>query len=537
MPLSKQDEEDVISYNQMTTEYLKRLCERGDFLTDYLTPYLCRWALPAEYPKECSFCTFFFSLAGMDRASVQKLENVRQFAARMPLTRVGIVFTWAFLADTFDRTPLEVDPTAIYYHLLLRTCTANTAPSIAPHISKIGPLLTEMRTCDLDDPKRLTQLAKELAVRHDVLMNGLKKGGCYGYDPDKGSRCIYSNTGVYDIACTGKHLSVDLRPHVSPNWVEKHHHVGSFYSARNYSLHQPSIGAGEDRASEPPTKTRGQITSLFQVEGELDRTDVTPDYFTRTQNARLELAQHLDYMYEIHRACFRPGPDTQWAFLSAEECVWCTLAIYPPAQRIFFDLVCMARERVLLSTMDGRDLTCPTVTGTDALSSKFHYGTADECQDECERDVETDRKKRAKGRTCKSSELRNKPDREVTRHTLRLGDMMCPPQAVVGVFAEWAHDKYPAMGEWLTDKMFVNDGHQIRDHCVGDRNVYCACNSRRMMYDTDCAMKKHHSCLLPLIVHCGTVLIRTRGLAKSAKILKGTLTSLIARHHLLTRLE
>ena len=305
----------------------------------------------------------------------------------------------------------------------------------------------------------LKKCLKALSSTHACMMNDLKKGGCYGYNKDRQSRCVYSNTGDFNIACGMKRLSNDARKYVSPRWVYDQSNllgddntVHDFYSSHNYAVCQPGISeqlskteiaaqlsdtgtlvklhehsssiSSRDKDEDIHRKRlkkshcpvqKDQITSLFAVEGEMavgeemdiagkgQSSSMSPERCYHQESTLL--VHQMTVLYDLHKTCvsFLFGPrsrgeayDTVLKAMGMNSCLWCTLFISPGARRVLYDLPCMARDQTTRLGMGLPNMSGSLLTGTDSLVSKFYYGTADECESEAIHFTETDHDHRAK---------------------------------------------------------------------------------------------------------------------------------------------
>lgn len=75
------------------------------------------------------------------------------------------------------------------------------------------------------------------------LTGDLNKGGCYGFNHTKCTRCVYSASGTCEKALRDHDLACDARQYVHPKWVQQQTNVTlqSFYGPEGYMDYQPGI--------------------------------------------------------------------------------------------------------------------------------------------------------------------------------------------------------------------------------------------------------------------------------------------------------
>lgn len=553
-----------------------------------------RWRVAEREKDKCSFCSFVLQCENPE-VTKQTIEEIKEFATRMPVSCSGVVFVWYYVVRKFELTiskANEIDPNSIFYHLILRTC--NNDANISTLLGKCVPKILELQTviCEqqsktVDDDEEtevvgeeptstIKQLAKQLRVNYELMMENLKRGGCYGYNKEKNSRCIYSNTGCYDMAAVNHSLNIDARVLVSPNWVAKrlpNVSLDEFYEEKNYIVYQPSIrqrtvggdleqqlkDIADKSISVTPTakkakvdKKASRITSLFTVEGELiyqryvsgfEQNDTQNKIFS---NIYLEttntLTTEIDVLYELHQSCYNPeiwGTRELRLGIQPKPCLWCTLCISPSVRRVIYDLMSMARDQLRVLGMKSEEVMGGLMTGDDALTSKFYYGTANECEEEATRNAITDHERRRKGRrgiTSAKATASRHPD---VLYTLDFEGCRIQCEPITTVFREWAEEKYPFMHTFFASKNLYTKNDledDVRKHCTSDGNVFCICNTRRLFSDTDCYMRKNHVCLLPFLFQSANNVVQLLGEEKCLKILKGRINCLTARHHMSPRI-
>jgi len=67
-------------------------------------------------------------------------------------------------------------------------------------------------------------------------------------------------------------------------------------------------------------------------------------------------------------------------------------------------------------------------------------------------------------------------------------------------------------------------------------NIFCSCNIRRTLFDSDAMLGKHHVCLIPLLYYSTDILVHLETVTGSAMFLCGKIPQSTARHHLKNRL-
>jgi len=560
-------------YNREVTEFV---CETlsAKHNTDFLSAvdlYLNSWKDRERDEGKCGFCSFVFHRTNAEETKVI-IEKIREFATRMPLSCTGTVFVWYYVVKKFGisiATAADINPESIFCHLILRTCT-NDLNSNTPSMECIPKMLElqaviaeqlqpEVEICEKDT---LTTAGKKLRVNFQMMMENLKKGGCYGYNKDKQSRCIYSNTGCYDLAAVSHSLNTDARVLVAPSWVEKHLpevSLEEFYDEENYMLYQPSMrrrGAAAVDIANPPAEKRAKrddnnepsaITSLFAVEGELKHQqrssapceEKNKFFWDRYFNRADAVMTEIRVLYELHRSCYNPdirGTRKLRLGLRSEPCLWCTVCISPAARRTLYDLISTAEEQVRVLGMKLDGVTGCLLTGDDAVGCKFYCGTANECEEEATKGAVTDHERRRKGRRGAPSTKAVASRQADVLYTLDLEGCRIQCEPIGAVFREWVEEKYPFMQNVLAVEKRREFEDTIRQHCTSDGNVFCICNMRRMFSDADCCMKTNHVCLLPFLFHGAKTVVQLLGEEKCLNILKGRINCLTARHHMSPRI-
>ena len=582
-------------YNKVATDFVREtLSSRFNiYFSRMVKEYLNGWRFAEREKDKCTFCSFVLQCENPETTK-QTIEEIKEFATRMPISCTGVVFVWYYVVRKFELTiskANDIDPNSIFYHLILKTCSndANISALLGKCVPKILELQTDIReeqSQSADDEEEtkveeeststIKQSAKQLRVNYELMMENLKRGGCYGYNKEKNSRCIYSNTGCYDTAAVNHSLNVDARFLVSPNWVVKHLpnvSLDEYYEEKNYIVYQPSIRqrvVGGDLEQElkdiadksislVPTakkakvdKKTSRITSLFTVEGELtygryvsgvQRNDIKNKIFS---DRYLEIANavttEINVLYELHHSCYNPeirGTRELRLGIQPKPCLWCTLCISPNIRRVIYDLMSMARDQLRVLGMKHEEVMGGLMTGDDALTSKFYYGTANECEEEATKNAVTDHERRRKGRrgipSAKTTASRH-PD---VLYSLDFEGCRIQCEPITTVFREWAEEKYPFMHNFFASKNLYakNDiEDDVRKHCTSDGNVFCICNMRRLFSDTDCYMRRNHVCLLPFLFQSANNVVQLLGEEKCLKILKGRINCLTARHHMSPRI-
>jgi len=570
-------------YNKECTDFVREtLSSRFNiYFLRIVGEYLQRWRTTEREKDKCSFCSFVLQCENPETTK-HTIEKIKEFATRMPISCTGVAFVWYYVARKFELTiskASEIDPNSIFYHLLLKTCSndANISTLLGRCVPKILELQTliceqQLKTEEDEDESASTvkQLAKQLRVNYELMMENLKRGGCYGYNKEKNSRCIYSNTGCYDTAAVNHSLNTDVRVLVSPNWVVKHLEniqLDEFYKEKNYIVYQPSIRQRGDLEQELKDvadkststakkakidKETSRITSLFTVEGELIyqrhvpdlehkdiRNKIFSDRYLHQANA---VTTEIDALYELHQSCYSSeirGTRELRLGIQPKPCLWCTLCISPNVRRVIYDLMSMARDQLRVLGMKHEEVMGGLMTGDDALTSKFYYGTANECEEEATKNAVTNHEKRRKGRrgipSAKTTASRS-PD---VLYTLDFEGCRIQREPITTVFREWAEEKYPFMHNFFASKNLyakTDLEEDVRKHCTSDGNVFCICNMRRLFSDTDCYMKRNHVCLLPFLFQSANSVVQLLGEEKCLKILKGRINCLTARHHMSPRI-
>lgn len=599
-------------YNKEATEFVCKTLSSTNFLTT-VDLYLNSWRDREREKDKCSFCSFVFHRKNPEETKYT-IEQIRQFATRMPISCTGTVFVWYYTMKKFGLSVCaanSIDPESVFLHLIVRTCN-NDIISHTPLTERIPKMLElhtlikeqQLKPFETDDESSETEcekpgadtsikLAKKLRVNYEMMLENLKKGGCYGYNKDKQSRCIYSNTGSYDTAAMNHALNTDARTLVSPSWVEKHLPevpLEEFYGEDSYALYQPSMKRQtkdvdtpvemEFCADEwlslphPPAKKHKphghansgnnnnnnknqacEITPFFAVEGDLKQHQLsTTDQYEEQERSKFFWERYFDHasavkveidvLCELHRCCYNSeirGTRKLRLGLRSHPCVWCTVCISPAARRILYDLISMAREQVRVLGMKVEATSGSLMTGDDALASKFYFGTANECEEETTKNAVSEHEKRRKGRRgapCTRPATTRHPD---VLYTMDFEESRVQCEPISCVFKEWAEEKYPFMHTVLTGMRIYQKQNEledaIRQHCTSDGNVFCICNMRRMFSDADCCMRTNHVCLLPFLFHGAETLVQLLGEEKCLKILKGRTSCLIARHHMSPRME
>jgi hypothetical protein len=520
--------------------------------------YLKRWECSERSSSHpiCAFCQFLFAGRRDGEETKMNLKKAKQFADEMPLTASGAIYVWFYTKCIFDMSEteaIEIDPTSVCRHFLSKECGNDT--QLSESLAKALELLTT------DDIKRLRGV-------YSVMIDDLKKGGCFGYDKDNESRCIYSNTGTYDLAATTRSLHVDARQYVSPDWVRQCRvPLECFYGDATYMTYQPGIRQyrrdddddddddeeGESRQSR--VRKLPRITSLFEVEGELspDANDSKSEeeqyrrrmaiYRERSQDLLIELRN----LYRLHTLCYDPaigGTETVRTSFAEAPCLWCSLSISPAARRIFHDLAHVAREKVRAVGM-GHSPDCGNgrlVTGNQALTTKFHYGTANECEEEVAKKVPTEHDLRKKGRVDnkrRAARIVASPYDRHSSYSLELDGRGPRTEPVTAVFREWASEKYPFLAEFLEEVGQTDDAATaaaLRRHLSPEESqIFCICNNRRVFTDTDCHSKPYHVCLLPFLVQCVQNLVKHTESATAFRLANGKIQQVTARHHMAPR--
>ena len=554
-------------YNKQSTDFVHETLSSkfNIYFLRIVDEYMNRWRFAEREKDKCGFCSFVLQCENPETTK-QTIEDIKEFATRMPISCAGVVFVWYYVVRKFELTISkagEIDPNSIFYHLILKTCSndANISTLLCkcvPKILEIQTVICEQQSVDEEEsPTTIKQLAKQLRVNYEIMMENLKRGGCYGYNKEKKSRCIYSNTGCYDTAAVNHSLNTDARVFVSPNWVVKHLpnvQLDEFYEEKNYIVYQPSIrkktsgGDLEQELSLIPTTKRAKvdrITSLFTVEGELiyrrcasnlEHNDAMfSDRYLDNANT---ITTELNVLYELHQSCYNPeirGTRELRLGIQPKPCLWCTLCISPNVRRVVYDLMSMARDQLRVLGMKHEELMGGLMTGDDALTSKFYYGTANECEEEATKNAVTDHERRRKGRrgipSAKTTASRH-PD---VLYTLDFEGCRIQCEPITTVFREWAEEKYPFMHSFFSVKNLYGKNfleEDVRKHCTSDGNVFCICNMRRLFSDTDCYMKRNHVCLLPFLFQSANNVVQLLGEEKCLKILKGRINCLTARHHM-----
>lgn len=539
----------VTSVNRIVKEFVSFALSQegnGNFLNS-VTTYLERWK-NTESQGRCTFCAFVFPREGSCADTKAKIDVTKQFATRMPLNCAGVVFVWYFVLKTFCLTPVaaaDIDPISVFKHLMLKTCRNDTrlSPGLSMSLMTAIKLQEDMNHVRGEaEEKSLKETAKKLRVVYSIMIEDLKKGGCYGYHKEKRSRCLYSNTGTYDSAAMNRTLDVDARFFVSAKWVKKYMpdiSLKQFYGEENYMTHQPGIikrNAEEQCARQEDVA----ITPMFVVEGELN-----PDVRSESWDSEWcaistkKLAVELSVLHDFHRMCFDPEIGGLKCLRTTGECIWCTLSISAGARRVLHDLTLMARQKTFALGMNIGDEDGQLMTGDLSVASKFHYGTANECEEAAMKQLPTAYELRKKGRPITRSQT------TASRHadplyTLDLEYNNVHFEPVHQVFCEWAEEKYPVLHRFFQNKnMYVIDGliDDIRCHSSSEDRVFCICNTRRVFCDTDSYMRSYHVCLLPFLFQSARTIVKILGFEKSTKILTGKLSQLTARHHMSPHLD
>lgn len=525
----------------------------------------------------------------------ESIEEIKQFATQMPLSTTGAIFVWYFILKKFHLTPsagVDIDPESIFRHLMLKGCGNDTTltPNLSGSLSaaiKLQTDIAELRNKSSDIPEEdgelddvLKERGKRLQVAYTIMVGDLKKGGCNGFNKDKPSRCLYSNTGTYDNAAAKHTLDIDARVIVAPTWVRSTKpdlSFEAFYCNENYMNHQPGMaksglpkdGEEEDTREENDTGVNSKrrrkdrtshstdITSLFAVEGEFKYDLLLPDstddygelhfynerYAIHSQNITTE----LDTLYNLHKTCFNPtilGTKRIRIGLTPHECLWCTLSISAGTRRVLHDLLYMAREKALALGMDAdKKGNGQLLTGDQSVTTKFHYGTANECEEEYTKKVPTQHELRKKGRRAKIANpgvCRSASKQPSVLYTLNFEGLQMKCEPISHVFQNWAEVKYPFLHDFFNKANLYENGRlqeELRSHSSSDGNVFCICNNRRVFSDADCYSKPHHVCLLPFIVQSAQTIVELFGIAKSGKMLTGKLNELTARHHMFPHIK
>lgn len=575
--------------------------DQNDFFLKAVDEYTSYWLTRVKKKDTCTFCVFLIGQRVDAAKTRNKLNEVQAFAATMPLTISGTILVWYFIVKTFEIdicSGLRIDPCSILFHVMLNCCPQDTSvnTSLCTYTIKSLELMAEImrfrpnseaaadacrahemdeNTLDeTDDAKaNRNKLAKKLLVIHQLMMADLKKGGCHGYDKDRMSRCIYSNTGGYEHAAINHTLDVDLRSCVHPLWVTlKRNHGTShdiFLCDESYMMFQPGINKHftephlhgdekkdmyDDDRHTPDTSVRksGGVASLFFVEGDLPKKenpllnekDKYEHYIKSYNDEANTLLEHMSILYELHIMCEKKSADgirNTFKALRNDACLWCTLSISPHVRRLLHDLIFMARERLASLGMRCAGVEkCQLMGGDETLSSKFHYGTADECEEEMLKGVPTLHHIRKRGRRPKAplpEHQKTASPKGNVAYSLDFQNCRVGNEAVRYVFKEWSEIKYPFMKVFFKQcRLTLHETEKIVKHASSDGNIFCVCNKRRMFTDTDCHQRNKHFCFLPLLFIQAKTLLEVRGITKCAKLLSGKLGPLLARHHIASSL-
>ena len=621
--------------------------------------YVTYWQIHEKPKDKCTFCMFVFRHGKTET----ELNQIKYFAAKMPVNCTGTVFVWYFILKTFKLSPrdvLQVDPESIFLHLLLHLCGNNTTLSstmerevltsvrLTSQISKLlyeleqdveveveqedgagnhqrkeENLFLEYSDCETDEAEendetkhtctqnkgsydRTTSLkrtkktndtndhtprkdmknkAKQLQVSSSILVDNLRKGGCYGYDSENKSRCIYSNTGAYEMAAMNNTLDVDARLYVSPHWVKEHMFgtsLHSYYGMKGFMKFQPGLvmrhtreqcnaySSEHDMALSDMIKKRSRtgsekmephasksVTSLFAIEGDLNDTsnlasannleDIRPYMDTYSDNVN-NLHDEMLILHRLHVLCHNPrtyGMTLIQYSTSSYPCLWCTLGISPGFRHVLHDLAVMAEQKKVDSGMKtrGRRMCGSLMTGDDSVFSKYQRGTANRCEKESLKSTLSSESHIENGSSRKRKSEMDAENGSVHQsdisYSLDFENIKIRCEPIHAIFHNWAESKYPFMKTFLeeiglTDKEECIKG--IGMHCTSDGNIYCLCNNRRLFTDTDCHMRQNHMCLLPTIVRNAQTIVKVLGIVKTSKNLMAKIPKLTACHHMCPRI-
>lgn len=570
-------------YNEMVQGFLNQTLHppHNRLFLQEIQEYMDYWRNLEYDENDCSCCTYFLS----KRWSPHLLERTKQFALRMPQNSSGMLLTWYFIKSEVKAKDLkELALPSIFTHLMLRVCSGDTAVrnrSILFRVEEMIDLMTKVidleNTDEIEDNQHTKVLQKLIAQLYDyikiIISCDLKKGGCFGFD-DSGSRCVYANTGDFNISCLNRSLSCDARQFVNPLYVND----PSFYSSHNYCINQPGIvqtfkerkikhelnnldkivkreimalEAKKHYEKQHSFSSNMSMMSLFEVEGELQPSQ---SFAIRGMDKQINkynkmsqlLKEELTTLLRLHTIAHDHDISVMKYYISMfkmSKCVWCSLCISPGARRIIFDMMDMSRTRMYSAGMGIETIMGSLLTGVDSVQNRFSYGTANEREMQSQRKVKSIYTVRAKGRTKPAHKSKEYKDtynsKDILDYKLCLETMLIPTAAVQNVYEECMYSKYSCMGEWFAEVGLSKDFEknqivdEIHRHCASDKNIMCITNTRRMFFDADCFFKQHHVCLLPIILSFVEIIFsKTKKSVQNSILRNSELSCLTSRHHI-----
>ena len=296
--------------------------------------YLHRWEHDDGSHSCCSFCAFVHEMT----AAAPRLEKVRQFALRQPLTLPGVLLVVKYIEVTYERSAVSINPRDIVLHLMLGLCPSDTSASdsVRTHI----PILIDLLAAETEQKKDFN---KKLSTVLSILLTNMKHGGCFGYDTPVKSRCIYSSTGAYLDALGNKSLRTDLRQLVQPSWVvrKKKIPLDNYYGPCSYGTYQPGFEE-EEEEEKAESSAKQDSTMIFCIEGEASATSSEDEKF-RTRFAAVDelsstVEKHMTVLYGLHWLCSDTPVECMETMISALDmsgCLFCSVCISNPAVRLF----------------------------------------------------------------------------------------------------------------------------------------------------------------------------------------------------------
>lgn len=311
-------------FNTKTLEFLGDIFNGGGDDEDWLVEYIRYWSNDTDKKvfdgERCTLCALQISSSTSREAFLRNIYMlVNQFAKRLPLTTLGLVYTWYTLARKMgmsrDTAVTLLDPISIYFHFNVGCCASVIKKDVRDVLrniawfkrerrlgnvytfvetKKVASAYMETDRCDdaddvvVDDDEVVDDAPADVGTsKQRVKVTFLNTfvsdltttpNTCVGTDPLVGERdCVYASFGDLETVMGNKTMPVDGRTLVSRNWFEEN--MGEYFPYEMYlSDDLYALGQLGVSVADYSCEREGKFKTIFTSKTNVERAVAMMDY-------------------------------------------------------------------------------------------------------------------------------------------------------------------------------------------------------------------------------------------------------------------